>query len=273
METWAKLFGYQGNINSDLAIALLILARLLGILTLVPFLGGKLVPNQVKVGTAVAFSMILFPIVRSGLATQLPDLGPLFGVFVLKEVFIGITIGFVASLPFQAMETAGQFLDAARGSSIASVLVPQLEESGPIFAQLKVQLAIVLFLAMNGHHFFLRSVFQSFSVLPVDTFPSLGGNLTAFVDFMIRATANVLLAGMQIVIPALIAIFMVDVVLGIANRAAPQLNVYFLGMPIKGYVGIIMALLSLGYFTAIVGRLFQQMLKDLNYLTYLMGRR
>ncbi len=272
MEIWAKVFGYQGNINSDLTIALLILARLLGILTLIPFLGGKLVPNQVKVATAVSLSLLLFPFVRSGIGSQLPDLGPIFGVFVLKEVFVGVTIGFVASLPFQAMETAGQFLDAARGASIASVLVPQLEESGPIFAQLKVQLAIVLFLVMNGHHFFLRGMFQSFSVLPVDTFPSLGGNLTSFVDFMIRATANVLMAGMQIVIPALIAIFMVDVVLGIANRAAPQLNVYFLGMPIKGYVGIVMAVLALGYFTAIAGRMFQQMLKDMNYLMYLMGR-
>ena len=272
MDVWAKLFGYQGNIYSDLAIALLILARLLGMLSLAPFLGGKLVPNQVKVATAMAFSLLLFPVVQSGLAKQVPDLGPIFGVYVVKEVFVGITIGFVASLPFQALETAGQFLDAARGSSIASVLVPQLEESGPIFAQLKVQLGIVLFLAMNGHHFFIRGVFQSFSILPVDTFPSLGGDMTTFLDFLIRVTANVLVAGMQIVIPALIAIFMVDVVLGIANRAAPQLNVYFLGMPIKGYVGIVMALLALGYFTAVAGRLFQRMLKDLEYMIYLMGK-
>ena len=156
---------------------------------------------------------------------------------------------------------------------MASVLVPQLEEQGPILAQLNVQLGIVLFLVLNGHHYFLRAVFQSFTILPVDTFPSLGGNLTAFVDFMIRATANVLLVAMQIVIPALIAIFMVDVVLGIANRAAPQINVFFLGMPIKAYVGIVFALLALNYLSQILMHQFRLMLNDLNVLMHIMAPR
>jgi flagellar biosynthetic protein FliR len=274
MDEWAKLFGYTGDIHADLAIALLILARLLSILVLTPFLGGKLVPNQVKVATAVSLSLLLFPIVKYNLPpTGLPPLGPMFGVYVVKEVFIGVTIGFIASLLFQALEAAGNFLDTARGSSIANVLVPQLEEQGPIFAQLKVQLGIVLFLVMNGHHYFLRAVFRSFTVLPIDTFPYLGGTSMAFPDFIIRASANLFVVGMLIVIPALIAIFMVDVVLGIANRAAPQINVFFLGMPIKGYVGIIFALLGLNYLSQILTGQFRLMLRDLNYLIQFMGHK
>jgi len=264
MDNWARVFGIQGSIYDLITVSLLVIGRLIGILMLVPFLGGKVVPTQVKVATAIALSLLIIPSVRASITTKLPDIG--FGLLVYgtKEVFIGAVIGYVGTLLFNALETAGQFLDTARGASMASVLIPQLEESGPIFAQLNVQLGIVLFLLIGGHRYFLRAVFESFQLIPVDKFPNLGGNSTQFIDLIIRDSANVLLIGMQIVIPALIAIFLVDVVLGIANRAAPQLNVFFLGMPVKAYVGIVFALLSLNYIASILGRQFQLMLRDVD---------
>lgn len=270
MDTWANAFGYQGNIYTLVAIVLLVVGRLIGILMLVPFMGGKLVPAQVKVATAISLALIIVPIVQGTLTTNLPDLGPSFALYAMKEVFVGVTIGFVATLVFNGIEAAGQFLDTARGASMATLFIPQLEESGPLLAQLKVQLGIVLFMLMGGHRYFLRAVFESFVLLPVDRFPSLGGNALTFVDLIIRSTANVLVMGMQIVIPALIALFLVDVVLGIANRAAPQLNVFFLGMPIKAYVGIVFVLLSLNYITAILGKQFQFMLRDVNLVIQLL---
>ena len=91
-----------------------------------------------------------------------------------------------------------------------------------------------------------------------------------FVDLIIRSSSNVLLIGMQIVIPGLIALFLVDVVLGVANRAAPQLNVFFLGMPIKAYLGIVFVLLSLNYIVGIMGKQFAYMLRDVNLVIQMM---
>lgn len=271
MEEWAQAFGFSGDIRLVMEVSLLMAARLLGILTLVPFLGGKMVPGQVKIATSIALSLVIFPIASNAVTTALPGIGPVFAVYLMKEVFIGVSIGYVASLLFQALEAAGQFLDTARGSSLASVLIPELGESGPIMANLKVQLAVVLFLVFNGHHIFLRGVFESFVLLPVDRFPTLTSNSMAFLELILRSSANVLVIGMQIVAPALIAIFLVDVVMGVANRAAPQLNVFFLGMPIKGYLGIVFVLLSLNYFSAIVGHQFQLMLRDVNTLVHIMA--
>ncbi len=271
MDLFAKLLQYEGNIYTVLGTSLLVMARLLGMLTLIPFLGGKMVPTQVKVSTGIALTLLVYPIAGAAVTTPLPDLGPVFSTYLMKEVFVGTTIGFVASLIFQALESAGQFLDTARGSSLANIMIPELGESGPIMANLYVQLAIVLFLVIGGHDYFLRAIFKSFVILPVDKFPSLGGNPSQFVETILRASANVLVVGMQIVAPALIAIFLVDVVMGIANRAAPQINVFFLGMPIKGYVGIVFVLLALNYFSAIVGHQFQLMLRDVQQLIYLMG--
>jgi flagellar biosynthesis protein FliR len=211
LQQWANVFGIEGDIYAYLEVGLLILARLLAILTLVPFMGGKLVPNQVKVATAGALSLIIFPIAKGSMTSEIPGLGPIFTVYIMKEVFIGIIIGFVGSLLFQALEAAGQFLDTARGSSLASVLIPELGESGPIMANLKVQLAVVLFLIFNGHLYFIRAICESFIILPVDKFPSLGGNSSQLMNLLLRESANVLVIGMQIVAPALIAIFLVDV--------------------------------------------------------------
>lgn len=270
LDQWAKAFGYDGNIYTLLSIILLVLARLIGMLMLVPFMGGKSVPTQVKVATAGALAILIVPIVQGTITTSIPDLGFGFAVYAVKEIFVGVTIGFVATLMFNALETAGQFLDTARGASMATLFIPQLEESGPLLAQLKVQLGIVLFMMMGGHRYFLRAVFQSFVILPVDKFPSLGANPSAFTDMIIRSTANVLTIGMQIVIPALIAIFLVDVVLGIANRAAPQLNVFFLGMPIKAYLGIVFVLLSLNFLTTVLSRQFVLMLRDVDVIIHMM---
>src|SRR5205807_155029 len=206
---WVTSFGYHDIIFTLAAIALLVISRLIGILMLVPFLGGKAVPAQVKVATAVALSLIIIPGIKGTLTTSLPDLGPAFAVYVMKEVFVGVVIGFTATLLFNAVETAGQFIDTARGASMASLLIPQLEESGPLLSQLKVQLAIVIFLGLGGHRYFLRAVFNSFLVLPIDRFPALQGAFPALIDVLIRASANVLLIGMQLAIPALIAIFLV----------------------------------------------------------------
>jgi flagellar biosynthetic protein FliR len=270
LEIWGRVFGYGGNLSLQLVIILLVMARLIGILMLVPFMGGKAVPTQVKVATAGALALIIVPVIQGTLTVNLPDLGPGLALYMMKEVFVGVTIGYVAALTFNAFEAAGQFLDTARGATMATLFIPQLEESGPLFAALKVQLAIVLFLIFGGHRIFLRAVFGSFILLPVDKFPSLGGNSMAFVDLIIRSSANVLLIGMQIVIPALIAIFLVDVVLGVANRAAPQLNVFFLGMPIKAYLGIVFVLLSLNYIVGIMGKQFALMLRDVNVVIQMM---
>lgn len=270
LEVWARAFGYNGDLLLQVVIVLLVMSRLIGILMLVPFMGGKMVPAQVKVATAGALSLIIVPAIQGTLTTSLPDIGPGLAVYVMKEVFVGVTIGYIATLMFNALESAGQFLDTARGATMATLFIPQLEESGPLFASLKVQLGVVLFLILGGHRYFLRAVFGSFTLLPIDKFPSLGGSSLGLIDLVIRSSANVLVIGMQIVIPALIALFLVDVVLGIANRAAPQLNVFFLGMPIKAYLGIVFVLLSLNYIVGIMGHQFALMLRDVNLVIKMM---
>src|SRR5262249_57476343 len=172
MDNWGRVFGIQGSIYDFIRVSLLVIGGLMGILMLTPFLGGKLVPTKVKVATAIALSLLIIPSVRDSVTTKLPDIGFGLLVYATKEVFIGAVIGYVGALLFNALETAGQFLDTARGASMASVLIPQLEESGPIFAQLNVQLGIVLFLLIGAHPYFLPPLFPTFPFFPSYPFPS-----------------------------------------------------------------------------------------------------
>jgi flagellar biosynthetic protein FliR len=250
----------------SVALALLILARTIPMVVLTPIFGGKTVTGQIKVGIAMILMMVLFPVISPLVKGNLPTQGMALWTLVLKEAAVGSMIGFLSSLVFMAIESAGHLIDIQRGTAQASVLVPQLDIQGPVFANLQIQLATVFFFTVNGHHLFLRGYFDSFRIIPVNSFPNLSGHFLTFVEQSIRMSGDVLIVAIQMTGPILLAILMVDIVMGVTNRIAPMVQVYFLAMPIKAFVGILIFLASFGYIMKYMGVLFTDMLRDLRIL-------
>ncbi len=106
------------------------------------------------------------------------------------------------------------------------------------------QLGLALFLFLSGHTVFLGAVIQGFVTVPVHTLPSIEPGVSPFLELVIRMSADVLILGVQLAAPVLIAIFLTDLVLGIANKMAPQIPVFEIGFMLKGYVGVAMVYLS-----------------------------
>lgn len=221
----------------------LVLARSLPLLFLNPFLGGRVVPGPVKMATAFSFVVFLVPLL-SAQQGSIPG-GVLYMFLMLKEIAVGMTLGFVTLLVFLGFSSAGRLIDTQRGTNQAEAMFYQLQERTSVLGTFYGQTAVVVFLAVGGHLVFLKAYFHSFEVLPVSSFPALTGGTMPVMEALIRMSSDVLVITLQLAAPALIALFLTDVGFGIINRAAPQVNVFVLSQPAKVAVGLGLVLLVL----------------------------
>ncbi len=244
MNSWYQSLGLPvAPVELLMAIGLT-LGRSVPTLFFNPFLGGKKVPAQVKMGVAVSFVVILLPSLMKIPPGALAG-GPIFFFLMIKEIVIGVTLGFITSVVFLGFGAAGRLVDMQRGANMAEGMVYQLSERASVFGVFYVQTAIVVFLILNGHHIFLRGYFHSFEVLPVWKFPAFTGPGEPIVKDLMRLTADLFVIALQLGAPAFIALFITDVGFGIINRASPQINVFNLSQPVKMFLGVLMVLLSL----------------------------
>jgi flagellar biosynthetic protein FliR len=215
----------------------------------VPFFGGAAVPARVKVATATAFVVIVYPSLAAGLKGEALGFGPVGFIGLLaKEAFVGFTLGFVASLVFEAVQVAGRVIDFQRGSTLAELFAPQLQTRVSELGQFKLQLAIVIFLAIGAHHFFIGALLRSFELIPATGFPHLQAGWTPAAEFITKLTGGVISVGVQLAAPAMVALLLTDIFFGLVNRVAPQINVFFLSLPVKMAVGLAVVLVSLPLF-------------------------
>lgn len=244
MDQLAQQFGITIDLYDSLIGWGLIFMRTFVMLMLTPFLGGRGVSGRIRMVTAIVLSVFVFANLQDTLSGQLPDDKGLIIALFFKEVFIGLAIGLTTIMVFYAVEAGGRIVDNQRGSANAQIFVPQLGQVS-IFGLFQFWLGLALFLQLNGHILFLNAFLKGFQVVPVFFLPTIEPGLSPFLQLMIRMSADVLVLGMQLAAPVLIAIFLTDLVLGIANKMAPQIPVFELGFMLKGYVGVVMVYVSL----------------------------
>lgn len=227
-------------------IAFLAFLRLIPIVVLAPFFGAKL-PGGVKIGMAISFTCIILPHVVATSSLNLSFDVHYLG-YAIKEIFIGIIFGMLSSIPFYIVTSAGVIIDFQRGSSAMQATDPILQAQVSPLGILFNYLLIVIFFQIGGPFFFLDTLMQSFTYIPVDGFFTSNfftPNIPLWKIIMSLLTKFTLLS-IQFAAPALVAILMADLFLGIANRLAPQVQIAFLGMAIKSLLGLI--LLWAGWF-------------------------
>ena len=221
------------------------MARTMAMIVLTPFFGGKLAPNTVKVGFGVLLTVLVWPFARRAVGDDIP-VGPImFLGLMLKEIFIGFAIGFVNAHIFYAMEMAGRIIDTVRGSSMAEVQDPHSKTRATPFGDLYSQLMLIIFVMVGGIAIFMEAWFMAFAELPINEGLPMGANMFELVDFMMEVTAEIITIAAILAAPIVAATLISDIVFGILNRVAPQLNAYFMSMPVKAMGGVIMAFIIL----------------------------
>jgi len=245
MEEVFKTLGVNINVTFCLIFYSLIWVRIVAMGAVVPFLFGKPVPRYVLMSASVLLALFAYINTVPKVPPPLSEDRITLVVLYLKEAFFGATMGFIASIFFHAMASVGSMIDNQRGVSIARSILPELGEQVSITGIFLFQLALVLFLAVGGHLAFLDAFFQSFKVLPVLEFPTAGPGMFPLMDMVMKLTGDVLLISMKLAMPVIIAIFMADIILGIANRIAPQIDVWMMGFTLKATLGLLMLFISL----------------------------
>lgn len=250
LEFVLKTFDVGNSPQTFIVLIGLAFARILSFLTIVPFFGGQAVPGRVKVATATALIIIVYPSLAADLsATNTPlPFGPLgFIALLAKESFVGFTLGYIASSVFEAIQSAGRIIDVQRGASMAELYAPQLQAKVSELGQFKLQLAIVIFLSIGAHHLFLRALLESFIFIPATKFPHIEAGWSAASAYLVQVTALMFSFGVQLAIAPVLALLLTDLFFGIINRVAPQINVFFLSMPIKMAIGLLIVALALPF--------------------------
>lgn len=238
-----------------LSLFLLTLARIIPIASLAPFLGAKNVPMTIRMMFSVALVALFLP-PNLLLAKTTHFSTPLFSGLILKELLFGTILGFLASLPFYIAQMAGSLIDHQRGSSSLQVSDPTTQsQTGPI-GILYNYILIALFFSLNGPFLFFNGLATSYELIPVDQWisPTALSFHGTFWKEMRNIAEKIFELSIQLSAPALIGILVTDLFLGIANRLAPQVQIVFLGMPLKSWVGIALLAAAWGLIFKVMGQ-------------------
>ena len=153
-------------------------------------------------------------------------------LLILKEAMVGLFIGIIAYIIMAAIQIAGGFIDFQMGFAIANIIDPQTGAQSPLLGQFFNSLAMLLLLALNGHHLLLDGIFYSYQFIPIDQlWPAFGSDRVA--EFVISTFATSFAIAFQMSVPIVATLFLVDLALGITARTVPQLNIFVVGFPIK----------------------------------------
>ncbi len=255
---------WQQALNRAILLWALVTARVVPIVQVVPYMGGKALPQTVKLGLAVALTAMIYPaMAATGAADQLPDGALAWITLLIKEVLLGVMFGFVAGLVFESIIMAGQLIDNARGQTMATALVPQLPERVSVSADYMYQMAAVMFVLLGGHRVFLAALTGSFVAIPPHVIPDFGPSLEALTLSILRLGADAITLGVMLAFPVTATVLLTDVCLALVNRAAPQINVFFLGMPLKAMIGIAVMMIAL---EVMMGRVMDDGIDHLGWL-------
>lgn len=202
-----------------------------------PPFGNRTVPSTVKVGLAAALALVVGP----RLAEQAVPLeaGPLLTAAVL-QVAAGLALGFLGVLLFATFSFAGGLIDLVSGYSVAQLFDPGNNAPVSIFGQFYGVLATTLLFAIDGHLLLVRGFLTSFTAAPLTHLST-----ETLAKLLTGDIALFFVSALEIAAPLLAALFLAEAALGLLSRAAPQMNVFQLGLPIKILVTLTLAGLAL----------------------------
>ncbi|MHC1789257.1 flagellar biosynthetic protein FliR [Solidesulfovibrio sp.] len=244
---------FQLNPNTIFSF-LLTFMRLSVVVFMLPFYGANLIPTTIKAALCMMLTLALWPSL-SFPGAVLPANPWTIALMFLGEIIIGLLLDILVRLLFSAAQSAGAIMGFAMGFSLMNSIDPMTGASESGLGHLMSQVTTMLFLALNGHLMLLSSLAQSFELVPPGALlinAALGEHLIAF-------TGQMFIMALKIAAPIMASIFMVDLALALVARAAPQMNVLFIGFPVKITVGFLFMTLVFSALAILIGQFISEL--------------
>jgi len=230
---------------------LVVTARVAGFVGAIPVISSTQTPGRVKTAMVFAISLALFPLMAG--AVPKADFSPLpFLLLMVSEVLLGLLLGLVARLIFTAVEFGATVIGFQMGFAAANVFDPQNARQVALISQFQNVFAILIFLAINGHHLFLRAALRSYELLPPGKIDFSG----QAVPFLMDLASHMFSIGVQFSAPVLAVLLLSGLILGVLARVFPQLNVFLLSFPINIGTAFIVIALTLPLISTLIRREF-----------------
>lgn len=228
-------------VNLDYFITLiLIFVRLSSFFIICKAFYPKGTPGALKLFFGLIFSFTVIPGVK-GVSLDLISNNYILISYFLSEISTGMILALITNIMFDTVSLAGSWIDAHIGLNMISMLDPNSEAQVTITAKILNYVAMSIFFIVDGHHLLLKSLVESYTLVPLGNSIINEGSLT----YLMEVIANYFFIGLKIAIPMVLIIILTDICMGLVSRVVPQINVMILGMPVKMIVGIVTLVVTL----------------------------
>lgn len=232
----------------------LIFARLGAIIMLIPGLGETFIPPRIRLSFALAFSLMLFPLV-AGSAPPLPGSVADMAGAILKEVFIGLLIGAILRLFMNSLATAGEIVSLQTTLAFAQTANPAQAAPSTTIGTFLGLMGLVLIMATDLHHLFITAIVRSYALFPFARELQVADAGALAVQTMGRSFA----LGLQLAAPVVVFSLVFNIATGLVGRVMPQFQVFFVATPLIVLLGLSVFALSLG----VIGIVWVERYRDL----------
>ncbi len=235
----------------ELTGLLLTSLRVLGVLITAPIWNSRYLPAPLRALLALYIGLALQSVPTGAMGELVPVM---LLITSIRELLTGMALGYVVGVVFAAIQVGGHLIDMDMGFGIVNVIDPNLGQPAPVAGTFLYTLAMLIYLAANGHHAMLRALADSFRLIPLDqgTWDSLTTKT------LIDATGALFWMALRIALPVTGALFVTTIALGIVARGVPQMNIFIVGFPIKIAAGLFFLTLSLPVYLYLVQSLTEE---------------
>jgi flagellar biosynthesis protein FliR len=228
-----------GQIEAWVAAWLWPFLRIGACLMVAPVFGARFVPARFRILLAVAITLLVAPLLPPP-----PDVSPFSAtgvMIIVQQLVIGVAVGFVLQIVFDALAMGGQLLANTMGLSFAFNVDPLRGTGTPVLGQFYTLIATLTFLALNGHIAIIQAMVDGFGTMPVGT-AGLGANALGEIALY---GSQLFRGALMVALPGLTALLIVNLAFGVVSRAAPSLNLFAIGFPVTLIGGLLIVIAGL----------------------------
>ncbi|MBP3618463.1 MAG: flagellar biosynthetic protein FliR [Lachnospiraceae bacterium] len=236
---------------------LLILVRISGFMVAAPIFSLRNIPMRVKTLLALAIAIVVFHVIPYQEVQYSTTIE--YAIVVITEMLAGLIMGFMANVSYYILSFAGQIIDQEIGFSMVNQFDPITSAQVTITGNLYTYAVMLMVIITNMHHYLIRAITDSFQIIPV------GGVVLDFnlYEVMKRFVVDYFVLGFRIVLPIFASLLVVNTILAILARVAPQMNMFVIGLQLKVFVGLVVLVLMVMMITGVADLIFREMMSML----------
>lgn len=243
---------------------MLIFFRVLAMIIMIPFIGSSSVPIWVKAGFSFFMALIIYPLISNGYHGIFSDMNlPALILSILSQVLVGIIFGFLVLLVFSSVEIAGQLISVQIGFGMITLLNPMISnQQVSLISNLQNYIALLIFIETSAFYFVINGIYRSFNTIPL-TFNDFQ---PVIFQYLVSRGAELFTIALNISMPIILTTILLNIIIALMGRLAPQFNIFAVGFPITIAVGLLMLYISVPYFMDYITHSFLNLNTQFNRL-------